>query len=128
MMDKRTEAMLLAFMVQLREAHSTIEEAAQHFARIAPGLDPENHVDIGQMLWTIIEKGTEIFDRNKEALREQALSQCSDAPGVCLLHGHTEAHCTVSIPPATFRLRPDAYVAALKAKLGSRFGLLFEEP
>jgi len=116
------EPLTVEIQALFQRLHNELEAAQGEI----PNLSPQGQVDVGQALWDMAGEVQEVLGTLKELFREEALNQGHE-PRRVFFHGQSRARCTVVIPAASVRLRPDITPTAVRKVLGDAFSLFFAE-
>jgi len=100
--------------------------ALSELDKISPeSLNLEETVEIGHILWKLIQQANKHFTGIKARLRNTALAMTENAPGVAHMDGTDHAQATVTIPNPEFVVRKDADPEDIETALGGAEKVLF---
>jgi hypothetical protein len=82
-------------------------------------------VEIGSILWGLIDQAGKAMDPIKEALRLETLNQTNGEGSQTFSGISPNSSCTVRVPRPTLKVGKKADIEAIRTLLGSRFDKLF---
>jgi hypothetical protein len=112
----------------LRDALIGIESASRETQQALEEerLSLKDQVELGQILWRVINRAQEALEPLKDSLREEGQERQGVTPGRQFLSGRSRnSRCTVTIPPPSIKLRSDVDIGALRKALGHDFEAFF---
>lgn len=111
----------------IRQITNALADLKVHLASNVGSLSTPEAVALGQSLWALTRRATEVVEPIKERLRSEAFLAASSTTGSHRIDGLDGMSCNVVFAPANFQLRSDANMADLHTTLGGLFSELFDE-
>lgn len=103
----------------LQEHAEKVFELLEHVGKLdTDTMEPEEIVDLGQILWDLSSRASKTLGPLKTRLRKIAVERWGPEPGARLFTGYQGSECVVTVPAPILRIRPGADMEALKNRLG----------
>ena len=113
--------------IDTREAHRVLMQALDLMESQLDDASIERLVEVGSVLWDFGGRITDILDKIKDTLRQQALANLGDEIGVVTLDGDDLGKAMVHVLSPTLRVPRGKNVQDIKQALSSDFALFFDE-
>lgn len=111
-----------------RDAHATLLKGITNLKKmVSVSEDIEFSVEVGSLLWDLINAADDALKEIKKSCREEAWGVLGGATGTHTIEGSDLGEASVNIPKAVWKLKKGKDVDALKMAMGSNFALFFEE-
>lgn len=105
--------------LQLRDLAAQLYELLEDVKALdVKGLEPEEIVDLGQVLWDLSTKNSKALDPIKAALRKVAKERWGTDPGPRYFIGYQGSECVVTVPNPSLKVRPGADMERLRQQVG----------
>lgn len=110
-----------------RVAHQVLLDGLDNIQQSMVDASLERKVEVGSVLWEVGDRLKKVLDTIKEDVRGAAVKDLGGQVGSTKIDGDDWGTAKVNIPAASLRVVKGKDIKSIKAALGSRFPLFFEE-
>jgi len=110
-----------------RVAHQAFQQGLDSISADLKDAPLERKVEVGSVLWQLVNRAKEVLDEIKADVRAAALAEREGEVGASVIDGNDLGSATVNIQKPRLEVPKSHDMAPIKKVLGDRFSLFFDE-